>query len=394
MLTAKAIQSIKAAGRYGDGHGLYVVADNKLNRKWVLRTTVRGAGKSVDMGLGRYPDVTLAEAREDAEKYRKLARKGVNPVLYRKEQLAKVVPPTFAELAQEKYVLLKGEWKSPKHQQQWINTLTTYAFPAIGNMPVDQITRADIMRVLKPIWLTKKETARRVKQRMKVVMDDALASGHYNTVNPVDLVAKGLGKQNQKPQHHRAMPYHEVGTFLADLHGTDAWPATKFGLEFLILTAARTSEVLGMRWDEVDLDNALWVIPEERMKMGLEHRVPLSDRCIAILTEIKAFADGSDYVFPSPRGGQLSNMTFLMAMRRMKVGYVPHGFRSSFRDWCSEQTNSPRQVAERALAHVVKSKTERAYDRSDLLEKRRPLMQAWVDYCGGLNADRVVKLHG
>ncbi|MEA1832551.1 tyrosine-type recombinase/integrase [Methylobacterium durans] len=374
-LSSVRIRALKASGRYADGNGLYLVVDPSGAKRWILRTVVQGHRR--DIGLGGLGLVPLAEAREKALAFRKLAREGGDPLAERRK--AQVGVPTFAEAAERVHDEHKATWKNAKHAQQWITTLRTYACPHLGGRPVDQIATPDVLKVLAPIWLTKPETARRVRQRIGTVLDWAKAAGHRAGDNAVDGVAKGLPKQNDRDEHHAAMPYAEVPAFVEKLQTSGGGESVSLAFEFLILTAARTSEVLGMRWDEADLAERLWTVPAARMKAGREHRVPLSERAVAILERAKEVSTGGTLVFPGRSGDRpLSNMAFLMLLRRMGLSITAHGFRSSFRDWAAEQTSLPREVAEMALAHTVENRVEAAYRRGDLLEKRRELMQLWA----------------
>lgn len=376
-LTAVQIRALKSPGRYADGNGLYLVVDPSGAKRWILRTVIQGHRR--DIGLGGVSLVTLAEAREKALAFRKLAREGGDPLAERRKAMVSL--PTFAEAVERVHEEHKATWKNVKHAQQWINTLQTYACPHLGQKSIDQITTPDVLKVLAPIWLTKPETARRVRQRIGTVLDWAKAAGHRSGDNPVDGVAKGLPKQTDRDEHHAALPYADVPAFVASLQTCGGSVVVRLAFEFLILTAARTGEVLGMRWDEVNLSERLWTVPAARMKMHREHRVPLSDRALAILAEAQALSTSGPFVFPGRSGGKpLSNMAFLMLLRRLGRDVTAHGFRSSFRDWAAEQTNLPREVAEMALAHAVENRVEAAYRRGDLLEKRRELMYMWSAY--------------
>jgi integrase len=367
-------------GRYADGNGLYLVVEPSGAKRWVLRTIVRG--KRRDMGLGGLSLVSLAEAREKALACRKLAREGGDPLAERRK--ARAVIPTFAEAAERVHAEHQATWRNAKHAQQWINTLRQYAFPIIGERRVDQIDTPAILNTLSPIWLTKPETARRVRQRLGTVLDWAKAAGFRSGDNPVAGVAKGLPKQGDDGDHHAALPYAEVPGFVARLREADSGLMARLALEFLILTAARTSEVLGAKWGEVDETERLWIVPAERMKAKRVHRVPLGDRCLEILARAKELSAGSEYLFPGRAPGKpMSNMVFLMMLRRMTVATTAPGFRSSFRDWAAETTSYPRELAEMALAHTVESKVEAAYRRGDLLQKRRELMQDWASFVLG-----------
>lgn len=387
-LTAVKVRGVTRPGRYADGNGLYLAVDPSGAKRWVLRIVVRGRRR--DIGLGSQRLVSLAEAREQAVALRKSAREGGDPVAERRKARASV--PTFAEAAH----LVHGEhaatWKNAKHSAQWINTLTAYVFPYFGDHRVDHIETPDVLRALSPIWLTKPETARRVRQRIATVIDWAKAAGFRSGDNPVDGVSKGLPRQPDRSGHHAALPYSEVAEFVSRLRSSELGESTRLAFEFLILTATRTSEVLGAKWPEFDTDERIWSIPPIRTKAGRPHRVPLAPRCCEILLRAKALQANSDCVFPGQSAGKpMSNMIFLMALRRMALPVTAHGFRSSFRDWAAESTNFPREVCELALAHRVGDKTEAAYQRGDLLEKRRKLMGAWAAYVTSEGA-KVVQL--
>lgn len=379
----KALSPIRARnvtepGRHADGNGLYLVVDPSGAKRWLLRIVVNG--KRTDIGLGGLKVVTLAEAREEAARLRKIARAGGDPLAERRA--ARRVTPTFEAAAQTVHAAHKESWKNSKHVAQWINTLTHYAFPFFGKKQVDQIDSADVLKALNPIWLPKPETARRVLQRIRTVFDWAKASGHRSGDNPVDGVSKVLPKQNAARSHHAALPYAKVSQFIKKLRLSNANVEGRLAFEFTILTAARTNEVLGAKWEEIDLKKKTWIVPAIRMKAKQEHRVPLAPRCVAILKDARTLSDGKSFVFPGRSPDKPpSNMVFLMLLRRMKRKDITvHGFRSSFRDWASEQTNVPSAVCEAALAHTVKDKTEAAYNRTNLFDKRRELMDLWAAY--------------
>lgn len=376
-LSAVQVRALKVPGRYADGNGLYLIVDPTGAKRWMLRIIVQGHRR--DIGLGGLSLVSLAEAREKALAFRKLAREGGDPLAERRK--AQVGVPTFAQAVEKVHDEHKATWKNAKHAQQWINTLQTYACPHLGTKPVDQIATPDVLKALAPIWLTKPETARRVRQRIGTVMDWAKAAGHRAGDNPVEGVAKGLPKQTDRDEHHMALAYAEVPAFVGRLRTYGGGEPVRLAFELLILTAARTSEVLGMSWAEVDLAERLWTVPAVRMKAGRVHRVPLSDCAVAVLGRAKEISTGAALVFPGRSGERpLSNMVFLMMLRRMGLDVTAHGFRSSFRDWAAEQTSLPREVAEMALAHTVENRIEAAYRRGDLLEKRRDLMQQWANF--------------
>jgi integrase len=353
-----------------------------------LRTVVQG--RRTDIGLGGVSTTSLKKARDQAAKLREIARDGGNPLEERRKANRNV--PTFKEAAKQVHEDHKKSWKNEKHAAQWISTLKEYAFPHFGDMRVDQIASAEILNALSPIWLTKPETARRVRQRIGTVMDWAKAAGHRSGENPIDGIQKGLPKQPKRKTHHAALPYNEVNDFISELRATQCGESTKLAFEFLVLTATRTSEVQLAEWSEIDLEDKAWTIPASRMKSARKFRVPLSKRCVDILEAAKALSDGSEYIFPGLRKGKpLSNNTFLKALQRMERDVTAHGFRSTFRDWAAERTNFPREVCEMALAHSVSDKTEAAYLRGDLFEKRRELMDTWANHVTSGKA-KVVKL--
>lgn len=377
-LTKKLVENL-GAGRHGDGAGLYLVVDPSGARRWIVRVTVKGqknrkgAPLRTDFGLGGADIVTLNQARERALEYRRMAKTGLNPRFNATREI-----PTFEEISRQVHIDRMPTWKNAKHGQQWLNTLRDYAFPKIGRMPIDSIGQPEVLMCLSPIWIEKHETAKRLSQRIKTVLDVAKSKGFRSGENPVTAIkdAKVLPSVKAKPQHHDAMPWRDVPAFYAELNQRSAVAAK--ALQFTILTASRTSEVLDMTWRELDFDARLWTVPAVRMKGGKEHRVPLTDEMLAILEPLKAMA--SNCVFEGQkRHSPLSNMSMLMLLRRMgRDGFTVHGFRSSFRDWASEAANAPRELAEAALAHQVGSDVERAYARSDLLERRRDLARLWT----------------
>ncbi|MEO9607879.1 tyrosine-type recombinase/integrase [Sulfitobacter pontiacus] len=376
-LTKKLVENL-GAGRHGDGNGLYLVVDPSGARRWIVRVVVKGqknkkgAPLRTDFGLGGADIVTINQARERALEYRRMAKQGLNPRFSARQEV-----PTFEEVAQQVHIDRMPTWKNAKHGQQWINTLRDYAFPKIGRMPIDSIDQPEVMMCLAPIWTEKHETAKRLAQRIKVVLDVARSKGFRSGENPVTLVkeAQVLPKVKVKVKHHKAMAWQDVPAFYADLMSRNAMAAN--ALRFTCLTGSRTTEVLKMRWEELDFDAGVWTCPEERMKGNEEHRVPLTAQMLEIIEPLKALK--SVFVFEGQKRNQpLSNMAMLMLLRRMGVeGVTVHGFRSTFRDWVSETGKGQWEVAERSLSHRVGSKVERAYARSDLLEKRRALMDEW-----------------
>lgn len=378
-------------GRHADGNGLYLVVSPTGAKKWVLRTVIKR--KRCDIGLGGLSLVSLKDAREEAARLRRLARKGGDPLAERRQEQR--IIPTFEAAAREVYTAHSVTFRNAKHSDQWITTLETYAFPIFGNRRVDAVEPADILAVLTPIWLEIAETARRVKQRLNVVFDYARAKGWRTAGNPVDGIAQVLPKTTGKSKkHHSAMPYGKVPEFLLDLQGAETSDSIKLAFEFLILTAARTNEVILARWDEIDLESKAWTIPAERMKAKREHRVPLSPRCLEILKAARALNPVGGFVFPGRIYGKpLSNMAFLMALRRMeKTDITAHGFRSSFRDWAEERTGAKRRAVESSLAHSVGNKVEAAYLRTDLFDERRRLMNLWAAFCLTRPSGKVVMM--
>ncbi len=304
-LSATFIRSVANAGRYGDGNGLYLIVDPSGAKRWVLRTVVMG--KRRDIGLGGLSLVSLAEAREEAARLRKIARQHGDPLVERRKEQR--VVPTFEQAAHEVHKTHSASWKNAKHVQQWINTLQDYVFPIFGNLRVAQVDTPEVLKALSPIWLKKPETARRVRQRIKTVFDWAKAAGFRSGDNPVDGISKVLPKQPDKQVHHAALPYAEVPTFINTLRTTDASKAAQLAFEFLILTATRTNEVISATWNEIDLKNKTWTIPSSRMKATREHRIPLSRRCNEILKEVRKLSINSSYVFLNPVTGKpLSNI--------------------------------------------------------------------------------------
>jgi integrase len=381
-LTVQAIRALKEPGMYGDGNGLYLKVDANGSKRWVQRLVIQG--KRRDIGLGSASLKTLSEAREQALEGRKLARSGGDPIAARKRSEGIPKLKRACEAFQE---LSKPNWRNEKHAKQWLQTLKTYVFPKLGERSIDTVTGSDILSVLMPIWNERPETARRVKQRLGSVLSYAIAQG-WRTDNPADAVGPVLPKHDRsKIQHHKALPYEKVGEALATVRNSNAGASTKLALEFLVLTATRSREAREARWCEIDLDGRLWIIPRERMKAKKEHRIPLSDRCLAILKEAASLRpaeedrSGKDLVFPATTITKpLSDNTLSKLMRELGIPAVPHGFRSSFRDWAGEQTNHPREVIEHALAHMLKDKAEAAYARSDLLAKRKKVMDDWAGY--------------
>ena len=352
--------------------GLCLVVSPSLSKRWVQRLTIRGM--STDLGLGGYPLVSLMEAREKAHANRKLARAGTDP------RSAQRSVPTFAEAAERVIALNRPTWSNSKHAYQWAATLGTYVSPHFGDCPVDLVSGADVMNALTPIWTAKPETARRVRQRISAVMKWAIAN-NFRSGNPArEAIDAALPRTPRFRAHHRALHYTEVPAVIGAVRSSGSLPVTKLSLEFLVLTAARSGEVRLAAWEEMDPEARTWVISAGRMKAGREHRVRLSDRALAILEEAQPLGCRSGLVFPAASGKPLSNMTHGKLLRKLGLDCVPHGFRSSFRDWAAEQTDTPHAVMEAALAHIVPNAVEAAYARSDLFDRRRQLMDAWEAY--------------
>ena len=381
-LSATFVQTVNVTGRYGDGRGglglsllVKPASAGGFSKSWAQR--IRLDGRPANVGLGSYPVVTLAAARAKALANARAAAEGRDP------RARSSRAPTF-EVAAEKVIEIRGaSWKDGgKSAAQWRASLRDYALPKIGDKPVHSITTADVMGVLLPVWSTKRETARRVRQRIGAVMKWAVAQG-YRGDNPAgDAISAALPKNGTRRQHQRALPHVEVAPALARVQESAAHRATALAFEFLVLTACRSGEVRGARWTEVDDDTAIWTVPPARMKAKLEHRVPLSPRAVRILDEARELDDGGGLVFPSPTGRLLSDSTLSKLLRELGIGAVPHGFRSSFRDWAAECSDAPREVCELALAHVNSDRVEAAYGRSDLFERRRELMADWAAYVG------------
>ena len=383
-LSAVAVRKMMQPGMYADGGGLYLRVTPTGGKQWMMRVMVRG--RTHDIGLGGVHTVALADARAEALRLRRLVREGVDVLAERRKARARI--PTFAEAARRVWEANRATWRSKKHAQQWLSTIETYCNPVLGSMQVSEVTSGDVLRVLSPIWTTKASTARRVQQRLSAVFDWAVASG-FREGNPLAGITKALPKVKRTVKHQRALPFVEVPGFLGKVRAVHSNAA--LALEFLTLTACRTSEVLQARWSEFDIDGRTWEIPAERMKANKAHRVPLTDRALEILAEIGP-GEAGGYVFQGRRAGKpLSNMALPMLVRRMGVDATVHGFRSSFRDWAAERTRTPREVAEQALAHTIASAVEAAYRRSDLLAKRRRLMEQWSLFCTA-QAGKVMKL--
>lgn len=381
------IKNKTARGYYADGGGLYFRVSAFDTKSWAFRYTM--AGKAREMGLNAYPDVSLAEAREAAAAARKQLRDGLDPIEARKAARAATAAAvatalTFKQCVDAYITKQSAEWKNAKHAAQWRSTLETYAYPVIGKMLVRDVNEDHVLRILDPIWLVKTETASRVRGRIESVLDYAKAKKYRTGDNPARWrghLDKHLARPKKiaKVQHHPALPYGELGEFYKQLNVQAGMGAR--ALEFCILTAARSGEVRGATWDEIDLDQATWTIPPERMKAEKEHRIPLSPEAVALLEALPRI-DKSALLFPNTKSAPLSDMTLTAVLRRMsRSDITAHGFRSTFRDWAGETTAYPREVIEHALAHQLKDKAEAAYARGTLFDKRRKLMEDWAKYC-------------
>jgi integrase len=387
-LTALAITQAKRRGYYGDGGGLFLQVSASAAKSWVFR--FKEDRRLREMGLGPTHTVSLAEARQKALDCRKARLDGRDPIearraerMHAKLDAAKAM--TFVACAERYIASHKAGWRNPKHAAQWPATLGTYVYPVFGSLPVQAVDVGLVMKAIEPIWVQKPETAGRVRGRIESVLDWATARGYREGENPARWrghLENLLPKRSKvrRVKHHAALPYVEIGAFMDELRQQQGLAA--HALEFAILTAARTGEVIGAKWDEINMADRLWSVPADRMKAGKEHRVPLSDAALAILEELTKIREGN-FAFPGGRAGRpISNMAMAMTLRRMGRGELTvHGFRSSFRDWAAERTGFPAEVAEMALAHSVNDKVEAAYRRGDLFDKRRRLMQAWACYC-------------
>jgi integrase len=377
-LSAMQVKNLREPGRYSDGEGLMLKIGPSGGRSWVVR--VQTNGRRRDVGLGDAKQISLAEARDAATAVRKTSRDGIDPLVERQKR--KVVIPTFKEAALMVHrELLKG-WKNGKHTDQWLTTLENYAFPKLGRLPVDQIEGPLVRDILAAIWLEKPETARRVKQRIGVILDWSYAKGYRASEAPLRSVAKGLPRQPKKSGHFAAMPYQRLPKFMTELI-SERMSMGKLALEALIMTACRSGEIRGARWSEFSDDFSEWTIPAIRMKAGVDHRIPLSEPVRGLFHKAHAVRlQNTELVFPGQiRSNPLSDMTLLKVLRDADLDVTVHGFRSTFRDWVADMTDYPREIAEAALAHTLENKVEAAYRRTDFFGKRRKLMDDWAAYC-------------
>ncbi|CAH36594.1 tyrosine-type recombinase/integrase [Burkholderia pseudomallei] len=387
-LSAIGVEKAKAPGYLGDGGGLYLQVSPSLTKSWIFRFKLHG--RSREMGLGPYTALSLAEARKRAEDCRRLLLDGVDPIEARKgdrlqQKLQVARSMTFADCASTYIAAHRDAWKNAKHAQQWENTIETYANPVIGKLPIQDVDTNLVVRILDPIWREKPETASRLRGRIEAILNWAKTRELRRGENPArwrghleNLLAKR--SRARSVRHHPALPYEEIGAFVAELRQQEGVAAR--ALEFTILTAARTGEVIGATLDEFDDEQRVWTVPAGRMKGERAHRVPLSPQAVRILKEMRSVTEGPSLFPGRTLDKPLSNMAMLVLLRRMGRGDLTvHGFRSTFRDWSSELTGYPREVAEAALAHAVGDQVEAAYRRGDLFAKRRQMMEAWAKYC-------------
>lgn len=373
QLSAVAVRQMKKPGRYADGNGLYLVVSDTGARWWQWRGMVQGRRREVGMGSASF--IALKDARETARTWKAIAHSGGDPATHRDQRKRELL--TFEQAAKRCWSdRVDGKLRSAKHAADWLSAVERYAYPLLAKRPITGITSADVKAVLAPIWMEKAETARRVRQRLRTIFDWARASGHREGVNPVEGVTDALPKQTTARQHFSALPWKDMPNLWPRIVESPGMGA--LALRFAILTAARSGEVRGARWAEIDFNGRTWLVPGARMKAGKDHRVPLSPAALAILKEVRE--RGRELIFPGARGGPLSDMTLAKVLKRLKVPVTVHGFRSTFRDWAEDCTGYPHEVKEAALAHVVKNKAEAAYRRSDLFERRRALMDDWAAF--------------
>ncbi|AXB75921.1 site-specific integrase [Novosphingobium sp. P6W] len=377
-LNASIIKELVEPGRYPDGEGLYLKVSPSGGKSWVLRIQVNGTRR--DIGLGDAKHIPVRTARLEAGAAKKLAAAGIDP-LEERRKVTRVIP-TFEQAAKSVHAEMMKSWKNGKHTKQWLKTLELYAYPKLGKLKVDKIDGPLIRDALAEIWLEIPETARRVCQRIGTVLDWSYSNGLRETEAPMRSISKGLPRQSRKKGHFAALPHPQVIQFIVELNAKTACAST-LALEAVILTAVRSGELRLARWSEFDDKLTLWTIPEERMKMGVEHIVPLSKQAADVFRRARALElEGNDLVFPNSRSGKpLSDMALLQLVRGMGYEVTVHGFRSSFRDWAAEETDVAEAVAEACLAHSVGDKTKAAYLRTDFFKKRKVLMQGWADYC-------------
>ena len=371
-LTAAFVRSVKEPGKYGDQHGLMLRVAPGGSKQFIWRGTVHG--KRIDLGLGGFPYTSLAEARQRAFDYRKLARAGGDP----RELKQSLVIPTFAEAVEKVIEIHRPTWRNNRTAKNWRASLRDYAEPRLGRKRIDQITTADVMACIIPHWEAKRETAQQVRRRLSAIFKWAIAEGYRNDNPAGEAISAALPKANGPKKHLAALPHAQVKSAIEKIRQSGAHPSTVLCFEFITLTACRSGEARGAKWDEIDLEKAVWIVPGERTKTGKEHRVPLSSQALKVLTKAREFSGEGTLVFPSPTGKILSDSTISKLVRENQIPGTVHGMRSSFRDRCAE-TGVPREIAEACLAHTVRG-VEGAYFRSDVLEARREVMEKWGAY--------------
>ena len=384
-LNAAQVKSVKQPGLHRVDPGLYLRVRENGHKSWVQRIGVNG--RRSDITLGQFPHITVAEARQQAARNRlDIADGRRDPAAEKRAEKRRAKTPTFREAAERTHAALAPTWRSDQHSVRWMRSLKKHVMPKVGDLPVDQITKSDVLGVLEPIWHTRQETARRIRQRIRAILKYCQAHDYVGQNVAGDGIDGALPTMPRIKAHHRSMPYQEMPNTMRIIDSkVDSIPA-RLCMKFLILTATRSGEARGAKWSEIDFDTSTWTIPGDRMKGGKAHRIPLSGSAIAVLEEAGQLRDGSDLIFPSPMkpGQPMSDMAMLMTLRRAGLAErtTVHGFRSSFRVWTLEQTDTPWAACEAALAHNIGNAVEQAYARSDLLARRRPLMQEWADFLG------------
>ena len=384
-LSVKRIQSLREPGRYADGAGLYLVITKTKSKNWLHRITVNGRRR--DLGLGPFPDVSLAQARHRCAENRALIEDGIDPkereAAIERERTAPAVP-TFREAAISVHTALRPRWRSEKHARQWLQAVEKHCFPKLGSVPVDQITRRDVIQCLRPIWTRTPEQGRRVLQKMRAIFRWCVGNEYIENSPCGEALDFALIPQPAIKQHFRALHYSDVPDALETVELSNASDVTRLCFRFMVLTATRNAEARGAIWEDIDLDRGVWEISGDKMKVGRQHRIPLSDQAVDLLRQARGLSDGQGLVFPSPRkrGMMLSDMALLKVLRDAGLAdkTTAHGFRSAFKTWAVEKTSVSWEASEAALAHQVGNTTERAYARTDWYAERVPLMQAWADY--------------
>lgn len=391
-LTALTVKNLSEPGRYGDGDTLFLVVGDTGRKTWLQRITING--RRCDIGLGSWPVTTLERARRKAFENRVLVSEGKDPLAEKRKELC----PTFEEASKRYYEENLPTWKEGKSASVWLNVLRVYAFPKFGKIRVNRLTREDVLKTLIPVWTKKPEMARKLRQRIRVVLQWCQAHGYVDLNVAGEVIEGALPSMPSVNAHHRALPYEELATALDTIEGSGSALSVKLCLRFVIVTVCRSVEARGATWAEIDAEKQVWTIPPERMKTKREHNVPLSSEALRVLEQAKGLRDKSDLLFPSParKGKPLSDMAMwrLLDNTGLAEKCVVHGFRTTFRVWAEEQTSFDYAVKEQALAHAVGSSVERSYSRSDLLQKRRVLMEQWSRYVTGEGQAKVIPLHG